>query len=497
MTVHITPDYITAEKLHKELLNFDIFPADKYSDFTINQLFNNIINLEIIKQSNKRRVYYIQTAMEEFFLKISLIIRRKDRFRHKVLPWRRWAEWRNLHKLNRIGINAAEPVLRGENRGQKPHAFFILTRKITGNVFNEESPDDFNKLGRYIALLHSKGVYFADFHPGNLIIDHDSKPHLIDVQEIYFWYKLPRFLRINNLGLFFSHLKLHKLDRNLIDNFLFNYNLGLKKPVRLKEIILSVSRYQKRRFYSRSKRCCMNSSEFIIVKNEKIRGFKKRDFSWTEEELFLALKKGDPVKKGRVLTFMGVCIKKRDTKLFQKDKSLISWKMSRQMEIIGIPVPKGLGYFKTANKSFFLSEFLSKGILLNGYLSSIVDWQKKRDALRELALWLKKIHDHNVWQKDFKSSNVLCVDDKYFMIDLDSVRVHPLSEKKKIINLAQLNASLSNAISCKDRIRFFLYYSEGKISKQKQRSIYKKIISITLTKNTSLFGLNTAMFKFK
>ena len=492
MTVRITP-----ENLHKELLDFYIFPTDKYSDFTINQLFKNIIKLEIIKQSDKRQVYYIQTATEEFFLKISYIIRRKDRFRHKALPWRRWAEWRNLHKLSRIGINAAEPVLRGENRGQKPQAFFILTRKITGNAFNEESPDNFNKFGKYIALLHSKGVYFADFHPGNLIIDHNSNPHLIDVQEIYFWYKLPRFLRVNNLGLFFSHLNLHKFDRHLIDKFLFNYNLWFKKPVCLKKIILAANKYQKRHIRSRAKRCCMNSSEFTIIKNKNIKGFKKRDFSWTEDDLFLALEKGDSVKKERVLTFKGVCIKKRDTKLFQKDKSLISWKMSRQMEVIGIPVPKGLGYFKTANKSFFLSEFLSKGILLNGYLSSIVDWQKKRDALKKLALWLKKIHDHNVWQKDFKSSNILCVDDKYFMIDLDSVQIHQLSEKKKIINLAQLNASLSNAISCKDRIRFFQYYSEGKISKQKQRDIYKKIVSVTLTKNTFLFGLDKAMFEFK
>jgi hypothetical protein len=76
------------------------------------------------------------------------------------------------------------------------------------------------------------------------------------------------------------------------------------------------------------------------------------------------------------------------------------------------------------------------------------------------------------------------------MIDLDGVRIRNLSEKRRIVNLAQLNASLSNAVTYKDRIRFFHCYSlEEKLTRQKRRSIYKKVWEITRTKNTKVFGL--------
>lgn len=482
------------ESLHTELLNFKISTAEKYRNFTINTLFKNITGFTIVKENNKRRVYCLQTSNGDFFLKISIISRKKDRIRHKILPWRRWAEWRNLLKLSKIGINAAEPILRGSNPGANPPEFFILTKGIIGFPFRGESNEEIEKLGRYVACIHSRRVYFADFHPENLIIDHNLAPHLIDVQEIYFLPWLPRFLRIYNLGKLFFNLTPHEPYMGLIDTFLKQYNNRIKKPVSVKEIETAADRHRRRKISSRSNRCCMNSSEFIIVKGEKLKGFKKREFQWDQDDFSLAVKGGIPLKGKKVIAFKGVCVKRNRRKLFRRDRSLASWKMSRRLEVIGISAPRGLGYCKTPVWSFFLSEFIDKGILLNGYLSSIVGWQKKRDALKKLAIFLKKIHDHNIWQRDFKSSNVLCTDDEYSMIDLDSVRIQKLSEKKKIINIAQLNASLSRAVTCKDRLRFFHYYSGGEISRQKKRKIFKKIISITLAKNTSIFGLDSSIF---
>jgi hypothetical protein len=79
------------------------------------------------------------------------------------------------------------------------------------------------------------------------------------------------------------------------------------------------------------------------------------------------------------------------------------------------------------------------------------------------------------------------------LIDLDNVKCGKLSEKQKIYNLGQLNASVADVIRLKDRIRFFHYYFSGKIpSRGKRREIYKKIWEITLTKNTLVFGLDTS-----
>jgi hypothetical protein len=65
---------------------------------------------------------------------------------------------------------------------------------------------------------------------------------------------------------------------------------------------------------------------------------------------------------------------------------------------------------------------------------------------------MRKFHDINVWQRDFKSSNILCRNSDYFMVDLDGVRIRRLNDYHKIYKLAQLNASISNAISIKDRL---------------------------------------------
>ena len=93
--------------------------------------------------------------------------------------------------------------------------------------------------------------------------------------------------------------------------------------------------------------------------------------------------------------------------------------------------------------------------------------------------------------KFFKSSNILCRDSDYFMIDLDGVRIRRLSDHNKIYNIAQLNASISNAVSIKDRLRFYHYYAADlQPSRQQRRAVYRKVWEITKTKNTKLYDLD-------
>ena len=171
---------------------------------------------------------------------------------------------------------------------------------------------------------------------------------------------------------------------------------------------------------------------------------------------------------------------------------MASWQMSRALEVRNIPVPTSLAYFLMDGDSFFLSELLVDSTLLNDYLSSLTGERQKRQALKKLAIWLRNIHDHHIWQPDFKSSNVVCRNGDYLMVDLDSVKIYRrLPDENKIVNLAQLNASLSNAITIKDRLRFYCYYmAEARLTRQQRRAIYRKVWGITATKNTSVFGLD-------
>jgi hypothetical protein len=59
------------------------------------------------------------------------------------------------------------------------------------------------------------------------------------------------------------------------------------------------------------------------------------------------------------------------------------------------------------------------------------------------------------------------------------------------MNLAQLNASLSNAVSLKDRLRFYSYYLEEEAAPRIQRrALYQKVWQITTQKNTMNFDLD-------
>jgi tRNA A-37 threonylcarbamoyl transferase component Bud32 len=226
----------------------------------------------------------------------------------------------------------------------------------------------------------------------------------------------------------------------------------------------------------------------VVVKTDDWKGYRRKTFQWSSLDLRQALEKGQPLKGDHVISYRGVCIKKHPRRRFHADRCLISWKMSRALEVRGIAVPRSLGYFVVNNLSCFLAELLVNRCHLNTYLSNLSNEQVKRRALKKLALWLRKFHRSNIWQRDFKSSNILCQNGDYFMVDLDGVRIRRLSEHNKIYNLAQLNASLSNAITIKDRLRFYHYYSaDCQPTRLQRRAVYRTVWNITLTKNTTLY----------
>jgi tRNA A-37 threonylcarbamoyl transferase component Bud32 len=259
------------------------------------------------------------------------------------------------------------------------------------------------------------------------------------------------------------------------------------------ELIEAARRYQHRHYRSRSKRCCKNSTQFEKIKNRHLKGYKRRGFDWGAPELHQAEEKGESLKGDHVFCYREVCLKKHRRRFFHQNRSLTSWKMSRALEVRGISVPRSLGYFEIKGQSYFLAEMLSDRLHLNAYLSALTDERAKRQALNKLALWLRKFHDTDVWQRDFKSSNILCRNSDYFMVDLDGVRIRRLSEYHKIINLAQLNASISNAISIKDRLRFYYYYSaDFQPTRSQRRTVYRKVWEITKTKNTKSYDLDFA-----
>jgi len=460
-------------------------------NFRLEALFDQVTTCRIIKENERRQVYHLATPQTGYYLKIATLVRPKDRWRHFFLPNRKWSEWRNLHRLLKMGITAAKPVLKGEDSASHPARFFILTEEVPGLPIKIETGADAYQLGEFTARLHARGIYHSDLHPANLIMTHEGHPRLIDVQQVIFLPWLPHRLRVSNAGKFYNHLRALKDSAGLSEKFIDGYNSAANTGIKMAQLVQAADRHRQIKFRSRSKRCCRNTSQFEIVKDGGWKGYKRKSFHWSLQDLRQALDKGEVLKGAHVISFQGVCIKKHLRRPFHKNRCLTSWKMSRALEVRGISVPRALGYFIFENTSCFLSEMLESGLPLNEYLSSISDERTKRRALKKLALWLQKFYDTHVWQRDFKSDNILCRKGEYFMLDLDGVKVCRWNAQMKIINLAQLNASVSNAISLKDRLRFYHYLTGApKTSKQRRRADYRKIWEITRNKTTFYYDLD-------
>jgi tRNA A-37 threonylcarbamoyl transferase component Bud32 len=486
----------SAETLHLELLNCKLTISPLSPEVSMNRVFAELRDFKVVKEDIKRQVYYLETPDGKYFLKRSMLNRTKDKVRHFLLPQRRWAEWRNFHRLHAAQISVSIPVLKAESISRDPKIFFLMTKDVNGKHLPNNLFLISEKLGQYLAFLHSCGVYHADLHPQNILIQPDDEFCLIDVQEVYLLPWLPRWMKVYNLGKLCFHLRLSTDSGQWFKAFIKGYNRKSTKIITRSDLLKAGDRHQKRHYRSRAKRCCKNSTDFVIVRGSGMRGFKRREFNWGLNELKNALIKGTTIKPERVLTFKGVCIKIHRKHFFHQDRCLASWKMSRVLEVRDIKVPRSLAYFVLKDKSYFLSEYLNGSILLNDYLSSLTNWREKRRALKNLAFWVKKIHLQNIWQRDFKASNILFQNGEYFMVDLEGVKIRKLSAINKTTNLAQLNASISNAISLKDRVRFFYYYSEtANLSRRQRRDIYQKVWKITQNKNVDFFGLDITRLK--
>lgn len=494
LDISINPDLCHA------LIKYRVIFDPAYSHLTKHQILGEAADITPVFRKYRRGIYAIKNDLGHFYLKVSPLSRKKDRIRFLFLPCRISTEWRNLGRLSQKGISAAQRVLFGYNGIYPNHGFFLVTKAIKGLPVNPESPGQVQKLAAYMASLHTAGVFHRDIHPGNILMDHNDEPVLLDAQEVYFLPWIPRRIKITNLGNMWWHILANARHPMKLDDFLAAYNSGKEPAVGTGEIIKVINRRQQRHYHSRSKRCCKNSSEFQVIKNgQGLKGFKRRDFTWSRTELQAALTQGSYLKGKKLIAHENICIKIHHKRFLHKDRSLASWKMARALDVRGINVPDALAYFAVGNKTYFLNRFDRGSLTLNDYFSGGLRNTDKKAAIRAFAEWLRACHDLNVWQRDFKSSNVLALDHQFMMVDLEGVTIRRhLPWRKKLINLAQLNASISNHLTLKDRLRFFDYYCRAELlPRRDRRRAYQRIWEITQRKNTAPFGLDPEVLKPK
>ena len=325
--------------LVRELADFHISASPLNPGLQFEALLAGVDACRVVKDSRRRQVYHLQTLGGGYFFKRSVLVRTKDRLRNFLLPRRRWAEWRNLHRLRQAQIPAARPVARGRSKNPTCPAFFILTEEVKGSHVAFDSLEDAQRLGQYAALLHRRRIYHADLNRKNFLSGPAGEYYLLDSQEVYFLPWMPHRMRIYNLGRIICNLCSLDNPQPWVTPFLEAYNRSFSSIVSVAEAIRAAKGQRDRRRRSRAKRCCKDSTEFEVIKDSRLHGFKRRDFNWGIKEIQQAEEKGKPLKGEHVLCYQGVCIKRQRRKFFHRNRCLAGWKMSRALEIRGISVP--------------------------------------------------------------------------------------------------------------------------------------------------------------
>jgi tRNA A-37 threonylcarbamoyl transferase component Bud32 len=119
----------------------------------------------------------------------------------------------------------------------------------------------------------------------------------------------------------------------------------------------------------------------------------------------------------------------------------------------------------------------------------------KKQFIRSLAHTIARVHAQGIYHGDLKSNNILVrahgVSWDFFFIDLDRVSfARPLTFKRRANNLAQINASVADIMTLRDRLRFFRIYSGTAACYTERKRYFERILTISRTKGTKAYGLN-------
>jgi tRNA A-37 threonylcarbamoyl transferase component Bud32 len=162
---------------------------------------------EVVKHGPHRTVYRVALATGAVYVKHCRISGPRAWAREVIRAPKARLEFENAARLRALGVGAAVPLAWGAPDTRWPGESFLVTRDLAPAVpftaFVESRLPAFGPdrqshvrrqlargLGRFLALLHDRGVTHPDPHPGNLLVELPGSlmPHfsLLDVHAVRF-----------------------------------------------------------------------------------------------------------------------------------------------------------------------------------------------------------------------------------------------------------------------------------------------------------------------
>jgi len=467
--------------------------------------------VRIVKRNPVRTVFELEVCGERFYAKWHRFRGIRDAVLSLLRRTRAKREWRTALALERLGIRAVEPVLLGwRRRFGVPVESFLVTRGVNGTslkglaqrlaaagaVISPGERQIIEHLGALVRLLHANGVHHPDLHGDNILI---TEPHhqlcLLDLHAAKLRAGISRRDRVQNLAVLCNSLALSGVTRQDRLRFVKAY-LGpdstRAKVLELSEVVRAKSqRLRARRVKSRSRRCVVRSSVFTNERTRLGRVYRRRAMS--PEQVLHAVRLHQRVMAGDAVGTVLKRSPKTNVTLIEGDGSLdarrlcvkefvrrgmlrllparlrhqpamVSWKVALGLAVRGVSAVEAhamvLG--KGASSYLIMPAVQSATPLIeyieNG-LGSHVAVSRRRKFIRAAAEFLLGCYAAGVLHRDLKASNVLVRETdtagwEFILLDLAAVRFpRRIPVGRKLLNLAQLNASTPIRFSWTDRLR--------------------------------------------
>jgi len=457
--------------------------------------------------------------------------------------WRR--EWEAAHRIVKRGLRTAAPLALGEKRrGWLATAGAVVSSALLGwpSLLEALSADGIRSshlemedlpavVGRFVSSLHEAGVFHRDLHGDNVLVAWEGgSPALVllDLHRLRCPVRVSLRSRLWNLAQLLASLqgRISQVEEEaILRGYVESSHLDLSLPELHRDVARLREKLARRHERSRSKRCLVESSSFVVRRWKGLKVYARRGFPVERlqeilDEARSIVQKSDPralklspesrVTLGRLAANgegFGICVKEYPFRGAARalryslgtSRAKAFWKGWWGAKVRGFPVPEVHLMWEERKLGLLtgcgvVMEAMDRALGLDRYVSARFSHPLDRRILRvkrklnaQMALLLAGLHRKGVLHADLKAGNIVVEEDqdgpRILLLDLDAVRFkRSLSKRDVILNLAQLDASMPASVGVRERLRFMVNYRRGMGGGEDVRGLLREVRALSLAR---------------
>lgn len=391
-------------------------------------------SLTTVKQSTVRHVLSGRVGELDVHVKLFRAVTLSDRARDALRGDRGSREARNLLLAARLGLRTAVPLACGVfDDPPGPPRSFLVTQTIPGAMaFEFELPPTvLQATGKLLRRAHDRGFLPGDLHPGNVVVDGDGEPWLLDLASVRHGGDPDLRRRAASLAFFCQSLDGGPRDPQA-QPLLLSY-LGSGEPLpgefadHLAQAARAVRGHALAAFGRRWSRPCRHT-----VVPPRRRGELRWHLHQVEDEAdrtplhdacrqFAAAppKAGKEGRRGAVWLLDELAVKERDQGTARQLFQAMYW-----LSFARVPQPEPVAIATSADAGYVFARRLPMPSIAHELANGMLAGDELRGAARFLGDAVGRLHAHGLRNRDLKFENLVRdpVSCAVCMVDLDGVR---------------------------------------------------------------------------